>query len=106
MRFKPGSWNEFNQARRSTNRRLVLLSTRANIPSPQFRFASDDILLLGRESAGVPDSVHEQADERIIVPMAAGTRSLNVAVTAAMIVGEALRQTNQFPPFQTEKTSS
>jgi tRNA (cytidine/uridine-2'-O-)-methyltransferase len=77
--------------------RLVLLTTRSDLPYTAFAFARDDILLVGRESAGVPEDVHARADARITIPMAAGLRSLNVAVAAAMVMGEALRQTDQFP---------
>ncbi len=73
--------------------RLVLLTTRAEAGYLDHRFREDDILLLGRESAGVPDHVHDAADARIRVPMRTGLRSLNVAVAAAMVTGEALRQT-------------
>ena len=77
--------------------RLVLLTTRASLPYTDFAFAPGDVLLLGRESAGVPDEVHARADARVTVPMARGLRSLNVAVAAAMVLGEALRQTDGFP---------
>ncbi|MCK5496083.1 MAG: tRNA methyltransferase, partial [Hyphomicrobiaceae bacterium] len=60
-------------------------------------YRDDDILLLGRESAGVPEDVHSSADERILVPMAQGRRSLNLVTAAAMVLGEALRQTDGFP---------
>jgi tRNA (cytidine/uridine-2'-O-)-methyltransferase len=63
-----------------------------------FAFADDDVVLLGRESAGVPNEVHAAADARVLVPMQDGLRSLNVAVAAAMILGEALRQTGGFAP--------
>ena len=72
-------------------RRLVLLSTKAAVPYTQFAFLPDDILLFGRESAGVPDAVHDRADVRLVIPQAAG-RSLNLAVSAAMAAGEAVRQ--------------
>ena len=78
--------------------RLVLLSSRGEVPYPRFAFATSDVLLLGRESSGVPDEVRAVADARVRVPMAAGTRSLNVAVAAAMVLGEALRQTGCLPP--------
>ena len=78
--------------------RLVLLTTRASTSYTAFRFEPGDVLLLGRESAGVPDEVHNRAEARIAVPMAVGLRSLNVAVAAAMVLGEALRQTGGFPP--------
>lgn len=77
--------------------RLVLLTTRAEVPYTLFRFRPDDILLVGRESQGVPDSVHAAADARIRVPMTAANRSLNVAIAAAMVLGEALRQTGGLP---------
>lgn len=77
--------------------RLVLLTTKATSTHYDFAFAPNDTLLLGRESAGVPDTVHEQADARITIPMLPGLRSLNVAVAAAMVLGEALRQTSGFP---------
>jgi tRNA (cytidine/uridine-2'-O-)-methyltransferase len=73
--------------------RLILLTTRAETAYIGFDFAGDDILLLGRESAGVPASVHGAADARLRIPMRAGLRSLNVAVAASMVLGEALRQT-------------
>ncbi|HEY0523627.1 MAG TPA: tRNA (cytidine(34)-2'-O)-methyltransferase [Stellaceae bacterium] len=73
--------------------RLVLLTTRAPLCYQDFAFAPDDALLLGRESAGVPDDVHAACDARVRVPMRAGLRSLNVALAAAMVLGEALRQT-------------
>ncbi len=77
--------------------RLILLTTRAESAYTGFRFAGDDILLVGRETAGVPAAVHAAADARLAIPMAAGCRSLNVALAAAMVLGEALRQCGQFP---------
>jgi tRNA (cytidine/uridine-2'-O-)-methyltransferase len=77
--------------------RLVLLSTRGDRPYPGFAFRPDDRLMVGRESGGVSDEVHGAADARLTIPMAPGARSLNVAVAAAMVLGEALRQTNAFP---------
>ncbi|GLS32100.1 tRNA (cytidine/uridine-2'-O-)-methyltransferase [Mesorhizobium albiziae] len=82
----------FEEWRSAEGRRLVLLSTRAALPYTQFDFGDGDILLLGRESAGVPDNVHEIADARLMIPMKGGGRSLNVALAAAMVAGEALRQ--------------
>ncbi|MBX3598148.1 MAG: tRNA (cytidine(34)-2'-O)-methyltransferase [Rhizobiaceae bacterium] len=73
------------------SRRLVLLTTRAETPYTAFGYLPGDVLLFGRESAGVPDSVHETADSRLTIPMVAG-RSLNLAVSVAMVAGEALRQ--------------
>lgn len=78
--------------------RIILLSTRAARPYCDITYQGDDILLLGRESAGVPDEVHERADMSVIIPMTPETRSLNVALSAAMVLGEALRQTMLFPP--------
>ena len=78
-------------------KRLVLLTTRAAQPYTGFAFGPGDTLLVGRESAGVPDEVHEAADARLLIPMRPGLRSLNVAQAAAMVLGEALRQTERFP---------
>ena len=86
------SFAAFEAWRATTHRRLVLLSTRAALPYTQLAFRPDDILLVGRESAGVPDLVHEAADARVVIPIRPSLRSLNVAVAAAMVVGEALRQ--------------
>ena len=77
--------------------RLVLLSTHASVPHTTFTFHGDDILMLGRESAGVPASVHARADARVRIPIADGLRSLNIAVAGAIVLGEALRQTGKFP---------
>jgi tRNA (cytidine/uridine-2'-O-)-methyltransferase len=85
------SWDAFMQWR--GDRRIVLATTKAALPYTGFSFDGDDLLLVGRESAGVPDNVHAAADARITIPMAADMRSLNVATAAAMILGEALRQT-------------
>jgi tRNA (cytidine/uridine-2'-O-)-methyltransferase len=73
-------------------RRLVLLSTKASERYTDVAFRADDVLLVGRESAGVPDEVHETADVRVLIPIRPPLRSLNVAIAAAMVVGEALRQ--------------
>ncbi|QFU17299.1 tRNA (cytidine(34)-2'-O)-methyltransferase [Microvirga thermotolerans] len=96
------SWRAFEEWRRENRTagggpRLVLATTKGAISYVDFAFRPDDIVLVGRESAGVPDEVHAAADARIVVPMQPGLRSLNVAVTAAMILGEALRQTGSFP---------
>lgn len=90
------SWQAF-QTQRPPGERLVLLTTRGETVYTEFAFAASDILLVGRESAGVPDAVHAAADARLRIPMAAGARSLNVALAAAMALGEALRQTGGFP---------
>lgn len=77
-------------------RRRILLTTKGAVPYTDFTFQAGDILVCGRESAGVPDAVHDAADARIVIPMAPGMRSLNLAVSAAMVLGEALRQLNGF----------
>lgn len=79
--------------------RLILLSTHGDTTHAGFGFQPDDTLLLGRESAGVPDDVHALADARVAIPIRAGLRSLNIAVAAAIALGEALRQTGGFPPL-------
>lgn len=86
-------WNHFETWRHASGRRLVLASTKAAGIYTDFAYQADDILLFGRESAGVPDRVHESADARVLIPMQPGQRSINVAMSAAMIAGEALRQT-------------
>lgn len=93
------SWTAYEQARHAMQPRprLVVLTTHASLPYTAFRFHASDALLVGRESAGLPDSVHAVADARLRVPMAAGCRSLNVAIAAAMVCGEALRQTGSYP---------
>lgn len=90
------SWARFCEC--LAGRRLVLLTTRAEAAYTDFRFAPGDVLLVGSESAGVPDDVHVRADARVKVPMVAGMRSLNVAVAAVMVLGEALRRTGGFAP--------
>lgn len=89
------SWEEFLENIGPS--RLILLTTRGARQYTDIAYKPDDIILLGRESAGVPDMVHRRADERVVIPMAPGTRSLNVALSAAMVLGEALRQTSLFP---------
>ena len=86
------SFAAFEAWRAAQGRRLVLLSTGAEQPYTDFAFQAGDILLLGRETAGVPDAVRARADAAIRIPMQPGLRSLNVAVAAAMVLGEALRQ--------------
>jgi tRNA (cytidine/uridine-2'-O-)-methyltransferase len=80
--------------------RLVLLTSQKAVSHIEFRFAPSDILLLGRESAGVPERVREAAHAQVRIPIRAGLRSLNVAVAAAIGLGEALRQTGGFSPSQ------
>lgn len=94
------SWRAFRESVDSTGdgaTRLILLSTRGDQGSESFRFRPDDALILGSESAGVPADVHKAAAARLRIPMVDGARSLNVALAAAMVLGEALRQTNQLP---------
>jgi tRNA (cytidine/uridine-2'-O-)-methyltransferase len=87
------NWQQFDEWRRGAGRRLVLGTTKSPEPYTQFAYRSDDILLFGRESAGVPDHVHDAVEGRILIPMVEGQRSINVAMSAAMIAGEATRQT-------------
>lgn len=89
------SWTAF--MRDEPRGRLVLLTTRAETTHTDFAFRPDDTLMVGQESAGVPPEVHDAVDARIRVPMATGLRSLNVALAAAVVLGEALRQTDGFP---------
>jgi tRNA (cytidine/uridine-2'-O-)-methyltransferase len=88
------SWEAFRAA--TASRRTVLLTTRSSLPYTDFAFRPGDILLMGRESSGVPGHVHEAAEARITIPMRPGLRSLNVALACAMATGEALRQLGQF----------
>ena len=90
-------WSHFEAEARDQKQRIILMSIKGSQPLPQAKFENDDILLMGSESSGVPDYVHERADARIHIPMQSGFRSLNVAVSAGMALGEALRQTNQYP---------
>ena len=89
------SWAKFQEWRAGTSGRLILFTTKASRPYLEQDYAADDILLFGRESAGVPNDVHDAADERLVVPIAPTMRSLNVAMTVAMALGEALRQTGE-----------
>lgn len=91
------SWTEFITAPERKTGRLVLFTTRGARPYTEFAFQDGDTLLFGQESAGAPDHVHEAAQARLIVPIAPQARSLNVVATAAMALGEALRQTRGFP---------
>ncbi|MFD1623344.1 tRNA (cytidine(34)-2'-O)-methyltransferase [Azospirillum griseum] len=85
------SWDAYRASPQAG--RLVLLTTRAAQPYTGFAFAPDDRIMVGQESAGVPDAVHEAADARLVIPLRPPARSLNVAISAAMVLGEALRQT-------------
>ena len=92
------SWSRFRDNFSANSRgRLVLLTTRGLTAYTDFAFSADDTLMVGRESAGAPDAVHASADARLVIPLLPGLRSLNVAQAAAMVLGEALRQTGGFP---------
>lgn len=91
------SWDAFESNRRETGRRLVLLTTRSPTAYTTFRFDERDTVLLGRESAGVPESVHSAADATLSVPICPGLRSLNVAIAGAIVLAEGLRQLDLFP---------
>ncbi len=93
------SWADFLQYRAEHPQeygRIVLLTTHASEPYVNFEFWDNDIILMGRESAGVPQEVHDIADARLTIPMNKNARSINVAVAASMVVGEALRQIGKF----------
>jgi tRNA (cytidine/uridine-2'-O-)-methyltransferase len=90
-------WEAFRQAPERRLGRLVLFTTRGARPLNDFVFQPGDTLLMGRESAGVPDEVHEAAQDRVFIPLMPGARSLNVTVAAAIGLSEALRQTGQMP---------
>jgi tRNA (cytidine/uridine-2'-O-)-methyltransferase len=91
------SWTKFEQWRATDGGRLIVFSTRAARPYLDHRYQEHDILLFGRESAGVTQDVVEAADERLVIPIAPGMRSLNVAMSVAMALGEAVRQTGGRP---------
>ena len=86
------SWEAFDAWRRTEGRRVVLFTTRASVSYLQHDYSDRDILLFGRESAGVPDRVVEAVDARVKIPIREGLRSLNVAMAVAMAAGEAVRQ--------------
>ena len=88
------SWSKFEHWRNDKRYRLILFTTKASLSYLDYRYGEADILLFGRESAGVRDEVAAAADARLVIPVRSGMRSLNVAVTAAMALGEALRQTS------------
>jgi tRNA (cytidine/uridine-2'-O-)-methyltransferase len=87
------SWSKFQQWRNDKCYRLILFTTKGTHSYLDYRYGADDILLFGRESAGVPGDVVAAADARLVIPIEPGLRSLNVAMAAAMALGEALRQT-------------
>ena len=91
------SWDTFKETRTKQNKpqRLILLTTKGNTPYYDFEFQAGDIIMGGRESAGVPDDVHDYCDARVIIPQKTG-RSLNLATACAIVLAEALRQTGEF----------
>ena len=91
-------WAAFERWRKEERARLVLFTTHARMRYLDHAFRDDDVLLFGRESAGVPDHVHQAADARLVIPMREGLRSLNVALACAMALGEAMRQVGAIPP--------
>lgn len=94
------SWQDFLNYRQENPQeygRIILLTTKSTTPYTEFNFKPNDIILMGRESAGVPESVHNLADQRLVIPMNQNARSINVAVSAVMVIGEALKQTDLFP---------
>jgi tRNA (cytidine/uridine-2'-O-)-methyltransferase len=100
--LRRSSWADFLAAPERAQGRLVLFTTSAAIPYTDYVFQDGDTLLFGQESAGAPEHVHAAAQARLVVPIAPETRSLNLVSTAAMALGEALRQTRGFPaPGQT-----
>jgi len=90
------TWSAFVAAR-TPAARIVLLTTAGTVPYHRFAFSGDDIILVGRESAGVPPEIHGASDARLTIPMRPGMRSLNVALAASMVLGEGLRQASRFP---------
>lgn len=94
------SYAQFDQWRRAMNRRLVLLSTKAKTSAYSVDYQDNDVLMMGRESAGVPNLVAEGADLQVRIPMREGLRSINVALAATLILGEAKRQTDGFTGLQ------
>jgi tRNA (cytidine/uridine-2'-O-)-methyltransferase len=90
------NWDVFKAFTASEDRRVILMSTKAAQSFAKFEFQDSDILLFGRETIGVPAAVHEAADARLIIPMQPERRSLNLAISVAIVTGEALRQTGRF----------
>lgn len=99
------SWRAFEAWRAQNGARLVLATTKGDRRYTDFAFQASDVLLMGRETAGAPDFVHEAAQARLTIPMRPGLRSINVAVCAAMLLGEALRQTDGWPALSSPSAS-
>jgi tRNA (cytidine/uridine-2'-O-)-methyltransferase len=91
-------WSAFEEWRRLEARELVLMTTKASHPYTDHMFRPKEVIMFGRESAGVPEEVHLAADARLIIPMAEGRRSLNLAVSVGIVAGEMLRQTGGLAP--------
>ena len=86
------NWEAFETWRAEEGRRLILLTTKSDLPYTQFAFSESDLIMLGRESSGAPEYVHAASDHRLTIPMHGEARSLNMALSGAMVLGEALRQ--------------
>lgn len=93
MLMRHDSWDKFDEWRREAGHRLLLFTTKGATSYLDFQYGETDILMFGRETAGVPEAVAERADARLKIPIKPSLRSLNVAMAAAMAIGEALRQT-------------
>lgn len=91
------TWEAFLAHQRHNHKRIILLNAHAKQSFINFKFKDTDVLLLGKESSGVPNSVLDQVDDFVVIPMIPGVRSLNMAISASIVLTEALRQTNQFP---------
>lgn len=96
--IRHASFADFQEWRRGRGLRLVLMTTAAETSYLDHRYGEDQIVMVGRESAGVPEAVHQAADVRLRIPIREGFRSLNIAVATAMVAGEALRQAGGRPP--------
>jgi tRNA (cytidine/uridine-2'-O-)-methyltransferase len=92
--IRHSSWDSFRNE--TPNRRIILITTKATLPYSKFAFELNDIILMGRETSGVPETVHDAADFRLVIPMKSGNRSLNVAIACAIVTAEALRQLDGF----------
>lgn len=99
------SFLHFDRWRRENGHRLVLATTKSSENYLDFTFLPGDILMLGRESAGVPEAVHAACDHRITIPLRAGMRSLNIAIAGGILLAEGLRQLDAFPPLSSMPAS-
>ena len=95
--LRHADWEKFSGWVETEDRKIALMTAKGSTPLPQGKFSDDDIILMGSEAAGAPDYVHDIASTRVHIPMRSGFRSLNVAVAAGIALGEALRQTDQYP---------